>query len=143
MGIHEQAGGIGHDNDTGSHLCRARHSCYSLALGAFADSVAGQGRKIKEKRIATAMETLALVYQTRHTPFAERDLWNIGRVVILFRLDVGRADDFAPLFGFVGDASRVFSLGSARAALISLLSLSMISEGVFLGAPTPNQPLAS
>src|SRR5262249_37711400 len=35
--------------------------------------------------------------------FAERDLWNIGRVVILFRLDVGRADDFAPLFGFVGD----------------------------------------
>src|SRR5499426_1987620 len=40
-------------------------------------------------------------------------------------------------------ASRVFSLGSARAALISLLSLSMISEGVFPGAPTPNQPLAS
>src|SRR5262245_28782957 len=40
-------------------------------------------------------------------------------------------------------ASRVFSLGSARAALISLLSLSMIAEGVFLGAPTPNQPLAS
>jgi len=36
---------------------------YSLALGAFADSVAGQGRKIKEKRIATAMETLALVYE--------------------------------------------------------------------------------
>jgi len=34
-----------------------------LALGAFADSVAGQGRKIKEKRIATAMETLALVYE--------------------------------------------------------------------------------
>jgi hypothetical protein len=34
-----------------------------VALGAFADSVAGQGRKIKEKRIATAMETLALVYE--------------------------------------------------------------------------------
>jgi hypothetical protein len=34
-----------------------------LALGAFADSVAGQGRKIKEKRIATAMEALALVYE--------------------------------------------------------------------------------
>src|SRR4029077_4774374 len=40
-------------------------------------------------------------------------------------------------------ASRAFILGSARAALISLLSLSMISVGVFLGAPIPYQPLAS
>ena len=62
MGIHEQAGGIGHDNDTGSHLCRARHSAIRWPW-AFADSVAGQKRKIKEKRIATAMETLALVYE--------------------------------------------------------------------------------
>src|SRR5947207_11577066 len=35
-------------------------------------------------------------------------------------------------------ASLGFILGSVRAALISLLSLSMISAGVFLGAPTPN-----
>src|SRR5215510_951335 len=34
-------------------------------------------------------------------------------------------------------ARRTFMLGSARAALISLLSLSTISVGVFLGAPTP------
>src|SRR6516162_3040330 len=40
-------------------------------------------------------------------------------------------------------ASRAFILGSARAALISLLSLSTISVGVFLGAPIPYQPLAS
>src|SRR5712671_1752504 len=40
-------------------------------------------------------------------------------------------------------ASRALILESARAALISLLSLSMISAGVFLGAPTPNQALAS
>src|SRR5262249_10151743 len=40
-------------------------------------------------------------------------------------------------------ASRAFILGSARAALISLLSMSMISTGVPLGAPRPNQPLAS
>src|ERR1700681_1041273 len=33
-------------------------------------------------------------------------------------------------------ANRAFSLGSPRLALISLLSLSMISAGVFLGAPT-------
>jgi hypothetical protein len=37
-------------------------------------------------------------------------------------------------------AIRAFMLGSARAALISLLSVSMISAGVFLGAPRPNQP---
>src|SRR5262245_27450836 len=40
-------------------------------------------------------------------------------------------------------ASLGFILGSARPALISLLSLSMISAGVFLGMPTPYQLLAS
>src|SRR5262249_3740990 len=40
-------------------------------------------------------------------------------------------------------ASRAFTLGSARAALTSLLSLSTISAGVFLGAKRPNHPLAS
>ena len=36
-------------------------------------------------------------------------------------------------------ANLALILGSARAALISLLSLSMISAGVFLGAPMPSQ----
>ena len=66
----------------------------------------------------------------------------------------------APFLGFPGDefseidgrarfrvapisASRAFSLGSTRMALISLLSFSMISAGVFLGAPTPYGELAS
>src|SRR5262249_53420634 len=40
-------------------------------------------------------------------------------------------------------ASRALMLGSARPALISLLSLSTISAGVFLGAPIPYQTLAS
>src|SRR5262245_37850216 len=40
-------------------------------------------------------------------------------------------------------AIRALIFGSARPTLISLLSLSMISAGVFLGAPTPCQPLAS
>src|SRR5262249_58285514 len=40
-------------------------------------------------------------------------------------------------------ASRALILESARAALISLLSLSTISAGVALGAPTPNQLLSS
>src|SRR5262249_17513239 len=38
-------------------------------------------------------------------------------------------------------ASRALSWGSARAALISLLSLLTISAGVPVGAPTPYQPL--
>src|SRR6516164_5931532 len=40
-------------------------------------------------------------------------------------------------------ASCALILGSARPALISLLSLSTTSVGVFLGAPTPNQTLSS
>src|SRR5262247_959493 len=40
-------------------------------------------------------------------------------------------------------ASRVFMLGSARPALISLLSFSTISAGVAFGAPTPYHWLAS
>src|SRR5260221_3469555 len=40
-------------------------------------------------------------------------------------------------------ARRPFILASASAAAISLLSLSMISSGVFLGAPSPDQTLTS
>src|SRR6267142_5808684 len=40
-------------------------------------------------------------------------------------------------------AIRAFSLGSARPALISLLSLSMTPTGVPLGAPTPYHALTS
>jgi len=40
-------------------------------------------------------------------------------------------------------AMRALKLGSASPALISLLSFSMISVGVFLGAPIPCQPVAS
>src|SRR5262249_17040778 len=40
-------------------------------------------------------------------------------------------------------ASRALILGSARAALIPLLSSSTISFGVAFGAPTPNQKLPS
>src|SRR5262249_50515227 len=40
-------------------------------------------------------------------------------------------------------ARRALNLGSARAALISRLSLSTISAGVFFGVPTPLQKLDS
>src|SRR6516162_3853642 len=39
--------------------------------------------------------------------------------------------------------SRASIIESARTALISLLSLSMIAAGVSLGAPSPYQPIAS
>jgi hypothetical protein len=75
-------------------------------------------------------------------------------------LSAMRPDHLRPLFGVVCDAfqegrqragnrraarsaSRALILGSARAALISLLSLSTISAGVFLGVQRPNHPLAS
>src|SRR5882757_6792931 len=76
------------------------------------------------------------------------------RDIASIRLDVRRPDHLAPLLGFVGDdlaevagepgstvpprsVSRALILESERAALISLLSVSMISLGVSLGVPTP------
>src|SRR6516164_617211 len=46
---------------------------------------------------------------------------------------------FYPRIASPSSASRPISLGSVRAALISLLSLSIISAGVFLGAPEQRQ----
>src|SRR5215831_12893302 len=76
------------------------------------------------------------------------------------RFDARELHHLAPLFGLLGDelpksagepgsavaphsASRAFILGSARAALISVLSLSTISAGVVRGAPMPVQKLNS
>src|SRR5215475_113354 len=66
-------------------------------------------------------------------------------------------DYFAPFLGIVSDelaevagstmpprsANRAFNLGSASPALISLLSLLMISDAVFFGALRPTHWLAS
>src|SRR5205809_969676 len=77
-----------------------------------------------------------------------------------FRLDVGRPDYLThfsvssamSLLKSAGEptnavppssASRALILGSARPALISWLSLPMISVGVFLGAPIATNALAS
>src|SRR6516162_4193964 len=76
------------------------------------------------------------------------------------RLDAGGLDHFRPLLGSaamclpksVGEppngvaprsASRACILGSDRAALIALLSVSITSAGVLLGAQKPPQKLAS
>jgi hypothetical protein len=87
-------------------------------------------------------------------------LRNIGPLAVSLRLDAGELDHLAPLLGFLRDqlaevggrhrhrhAAQIgkprFILGSARPALISLLSFSTISAGVAFGAPTPYQLLAS
>src|SRR5215813_11148219 len=76
------------------------------------------------------------------------------------RFDARELHHLGPLLGFRGDeAAKVggrarnhctaqigepcLKLGSARAALISLLSLLTISAGVPVGPPTPYQPLDS
>src|SRR4029077_15005763 len=92
--------------------------------------------------------------------FAERDLWNMSRsrhpsgfapenLTTLAHFSVSSAMSLLKSEGEPAktvpprSAIRALIRGSVRATLICLLSLSMISEGVFLGAPTPNQPLAS
>src|ERR1700716_1943704 len=63
--------------------------------------------------------------------------------ITLAHLSVSSAMNVPKPLGVIGmgslprSASRSFLPGSARAALISLLSLSAISTGVFVGAPRP------
>ena len=100
---------------------------------------------------------------SRSAGFAERDLMELQRIffrLILIRFGPCEFDHLAPLLGFVGEefaevgrrarsseapssANRACDLGSARTAFIALLTLSMISSGVFFGTPKPYQALAS
>src|SRR5262245_49526011 len=89
--------------------------------------------------------------------FAERALWNVGdQSGLMFaarttlpHFSVSSAMSLPKSAGEPTSgvppksASLAFILGSARPALISLLSLSTMSAGVFLGMPTPYQLLAS
>src|SRR5205807_1207581 len=91
--------------------------------------------------------------------FAERKLWNIDRsdhsglapenLTTLAHFSVSPAMSLpksaVDVENGVAPKSAILALifGSASPALISLLSLSMISAGVFLGAPTPFQLVAS
>src|SRR5215468_1822837 len=94
----------------------------------------------------------------RPPPFAERQLWNIklsvpdhcslipANLTTLAHFSVSAAMNFPSSSGAIGisttptSASRDFAFASASTALISLLSLSMISSGVFFGAPNAQPP---
>src|SRR5262245_24296748 len=96
-----------------------------------------------------------------HTPpFAQRDLWNMSsrldhsgfapeNLITLAHFSVSSTMSLLKSEGEPANtvpprsAIRALIRGSVRATLISLLSLSMISVGVFLGAATPCQPLDS
>src|ERR1700675_4108816 len=108
-------------------------------------------------------DTLATpITALRKAQFAERKIWNIRAtdcpdhsglmpavLITLAHLSVSSAMSLPKSASELEStvppksASRAFILGSAMTALISLLSLSMIAAGVFLGAPTPCQLLAS
>src|SRR5260370_42681541 len=92
--------------------------------------------------------------------YAKQTSWNAGRrtphsglmpanLTTLPHFSVSSATNLPNSAGVIGipslpkSARRAFILGSARAALISLLSLSTISAGVFLGAATPYHWLRS
>src|SRR5262245_2917939 len=69
-------------------------------------------------------------------------------LITLAHFSVSSAISFPNSAGDPGSATprsarRTFILGSARAALTSLLSCSTISAGVFLGTPTPYHVVAS
>src|SRR5262249_52739665 len=96
----------------------------------------------------------------RREEFAERQLWNVrafppqsalmpANLITLAHFSVSSAISFPNSAGDPGSATpprsagRAVILGSSRGALTSLLSVSMILAGVFLGAPIPYQKLAS
>ena len=92
--------------------------------------------------------------------FAEREIWNVGpgadysalmlaARTTLAHFSVSSAMNLPNSAGEVWNtvlprsANRAFITGLASAALISMLSLLMISAGVFRGAPMPKKVLAS
>src|SRR5262245_65889447 len=62
-------------------------------------SVASRDRS---RRVASSPAGSTL-YHRSNSLFAERDLWNVGRLVVSLRLDASELDHLAPLLGFFGD----------------------------------------
>src|SRR5262245_8931616 len=110
----------------------------------------------------TASSFDQVVHADGHQPFAERDVMEYrsefpdhsGLIpadwITLAHFSVSSAMSLPKSAGEPASTvpprvsvRRALILGSARPALISLLSLSTMSAGVFLGAPTPKKVLAS
>jgi hypothetical protein len=87
--------------------------------------------------------------ETLGTAFAERSLWNTSRghsgLMLAARITLPHfsVSSAISLPKSAGEPASTVPPRSARPALISFLSLSMISMAVFLGAPRPNEALAA
>src|SRR5262245_66439476 len=115
-------------------------------------------RQIQHSQLAIGLQTFATGWLPR-SGLVQRDLWNIRRsghcglipanLTTVAHFSVSSAMILPNSAGEPASAvppksaSCAFILESARPALISLLSLSMVSVGVFLGAPIPYHVLAS
>src|SRR5262245_8145356 len=98
--------------------------------------------------IAAIRGTTFMEYELR-VPSSPQSALILADRIVLPHLSVNSAMNLPKSAGELTNAvlpksaSRAFIFGSASTTLISLLSLSTISVGVFRGAPIPCQPLAS
>ena len=82
--------------------------------------------------------------QTEHqSGLAPENLITLPHLSVSSATNLPKSAGKPPIIEAPSSENRAFVLGSARIELISLLSLSIISAGVPLGAPIPYQALAS
>jgi hypothetical protein len=155
---------IADDEGTGPQLKKGRKRRVNIAFAADVPdlqphswtSIAGLSSESIRRSCAMPLRSRRTGERTRsptpsRTALACRSAIALTGLVVLFAsalCSAGSGTSSKPqnLAASVGDpgsivpprsASRAFMFGSTRAALISLFSLSMISAGVFLGAPMP------
>src|SRR6266567_4276818 len=122
-------------------------------------SLRAKRRHMRRSKTASSLDQV--VHADGHQPFAERTLRNIGSGlprqsglmlaawITFAHFSVSSTISSLKSAGEPGSAAppmstnRALIFGSESPALISLLSLSMISAGVFLGAQIPDHELAS
>src|SRR5215469_4275673 len=97
-------------------------------------------RKRPCRRAAEGRDELASLHSITLMP---ADLITLAHLSVSSAMNFANPADVNGIGSTPRSASRAFDLGSARAAVIALLSLLMISAGVLLGAPRPYQPNAS
>jgi hypothetical protein len=78
-----------------------------------------------------------------HSGFAPEYFTTLAHFSVSSAMSFPKSEAEPPSIVPPRSASRAFIFGSARMVLISILSLSMISAGVFLGTPIPCHELAS
>src|SRR6516165_5897883 len=91
----------------------------------------------------TGCNDLCCLARLHHSAFTPENLTTLAHFAVSSTMSLAKSAGEPASVMPPRSASRAFKLGSARQALISVLSLLTISVGVFLGAPRPNHALAS